>query len=165
MSEPEPVRVVQAPSPYSSAQQMLLDFVRDHDAPCPICGYNVRGLTRPVCPECRHDLVLTVGVPRPRIAWLLAAIAPGSFSGIAAFFLLIPIVGSLVMEGGPLPPTVLVVDLFGWSSGLFAVFIGVRRMRFIAQPRARQMKWACTIWAIHVTALALLIFVGPRYMR
>mgnify|MGYP003397905371 CR=1 FL=1 len=40
---------------------MLVDFLSDHDAPCPVCGYNLKALTRPVCPECKHDLVLTVG--------------------------------------------------------------------------------------------------------
>ncbi len=74
----------------SRRQEMLLECLRDHDAACPVCGYNVRSLTRPICPECRQELVLTVGVLRLRLRWLLAAVAPGFFSGIAACFVIIP---------------------------------------------------------------------------
>src|SRR5687767_15104169 len=83
-------------SPTSRAQEMLLDFLREHDAPCPVCGYNLKALTRPICPECGQDLVLAVGAARLRLGWLFAAVAPGFFSGIAAVFLLVPIVARLV---------------------------------------------------------------------
>ncbi len=145
------------------AQAMLLDFLRDHDAACPLCGYNLRALTRPVCPECAQELVLTVGAARLRLRWLLAAVAPGFFSGIAAFFVLIPIMGRLLFGDGRWSPTVTAVDLFGWSSGAFAIFIGMKRTQFLAQPLARQRWWALTIWAIHIAALGLLILLGPRY--
>src|SRR5205809_4254839 len=62
--------------PADRAQDLLLDFLRDHDAACPVCGYNLKTLTRPICPECGHELVLTVGTTRVRLGWLLAAVAP-----------------------------------------------------------------------------------------
>jgi len=70
----------------SREQELLLEFLRDHDAACPVCSYNVRALTRPVCPECKQELMLAVGVKRLRLGWLLVAVAPGFFSGIAAVF-------------------------------------------------------------------------------
>ncbi len=45
----------------NDADGLLLDFVRDRDVACPRCGYNVRNLTKPVCPECEEPLVLKVG--------------------------------------------------------------------------------------------------------
>src|SRR5687767_8462552 len=41
--------------------ELLLAFVRDRDAHCPRCDYNLRNLTQPVCPECREELTLSVG--------------------------------------------------------------------------------------------------------
>ncbi len=33
-------------------KEMLRVFLAEHDAPCPACGYNLRGLTEATCPEC-----------------------------------------------------------------------------------------------------------------
>ena len=146
------------------AQDMLLDFLREHDAACPVCGYNLRALTRPICPECGHELVLTVGAARLRLGWLLAAVAPGFFSGIAAFFVLVPIVGRLAFGDGKWSPVLNVLDLFGWCSGLVAIVIAKKRSRFLAQPRARQRWWALGIWFVHIAALGLFILLGARYL-
>ncbi len=82
---------------------LLLTFLRERDASCPLCGYNLRSLVRPQCPECREDLILAVGVRKLRFGWFLATITPGLFSGIAAFFLLIPIIMSPLLGGGAPP--------------------------------------------------------------
>ena len=124
---------------------------------CTRCG-------RPVCPECGHELVLTVGAARPQMGWLLAAVAPGFFSGIAAAFLLIPIVGRLFFGDGRMSLTLNALDLFGWCSGALAVTIAVKRLRFLALPRARQRWCTLIIWSIHGAALAALLAFGPRYM-
>jgi hypothetical protein len=163
MSTSEQVQAVAATT--NRAQDMLLDFLREHDAACPVCGYNLRALTRPICPECGHELVLTVGAAaRLRLGWLLAAVAPGFFSGIAACFVLVPIVGRLAFGDGKWSPVLNALDLFGWCSGLFAIVIAKKRSRFLAQPRARQRWWALGIWFVHVAALGLFILLGPRYL-
>ena len=159
----------QAPSSSSTttttrAQALLLDFLRDHDAACPLCGYNLKALTRPVCPECGQDLVLTVGAARVRLGWLMAAVAPGFFSGIAAIFLLVPIVGRLALGDGRMSPALNVLDLFGWCSGIFAIVLAANRHRFLAQSRAAQRWWALGIWFAHVAALGLFLLVGTRYL-
>src|SRR3954470_8217127 len=107
----------------SRAEELLLEFLREHEAPCPVCGYNLKALVRPVCPECGQELVLAVGAARLRLGWLFAALAPGFFSGIAAVFGLVPIVGMTVFGNGKLPPLITGVDLFGWCSGVFAIFV------------------------------------------
>lgn len=42
-------------------EQLVSFFLRDHDAPCPRCGYSLRGLTGATCPECDERLSLTIG--------------------------------------------------------------------------------------------------------
>ena len=118
------------------AQDMLLDFLREHDAACPVCGYNLRALTRPICPECGNELVLTVGAARLRLGWLLAAVAPGFFSGIAAFFVLVMIVIHLVMLGSTWK-IIAIVDVFGWCSALFTFMLLRKRSRFGHRQRGR----------------------------
>ena len=85
------------------ATSILLEFLRERDVLCPVCGYNLRNLTRPQCPECRKDLVLAVGLKKPRFGWFLVTITPGLFSGIAAGLLLIPLIGQMVLGGGVAP--------------------------------------------------------------
>lgn len=44
----------------------LRTFLESRDAPCPNCGYNLRGLTAEACPECKHALRLQLErVDRP----------------------------------------------------------------------------------------------------
>jgi hypothetical protein len=140
-------------------EAMLLEFLGAYDSPCPVCGYNLRGLKRPVCPECRQDLVLAVGVKRLRLFWLLATLAPGFFSGIAAFFVFVMIVIHLVAIGSTWA-IIVAVDSFGWCSGIVAVVIAWRRTRFLAQPVARQRLCAILMWVVHVGALAFFILTG-----
>lgn len=156
MSTSPPVDEV--PRAATPREQMLLDFLRDYDANCPVCGYNVRGLNRPLCPECRQELVLTVGEARLRLGWLLIALAPGFFSGIAACFVMIPTVGVFFEDGVVVWPLAGMV-LFGWSSGILAIILAVKRNRFIAQSRTRQRWLALVIWLIHFMALVLVFAV------
>ncbi len=54
----------------------LRSFLAERDAPCPGCGYNLRGVQEPVCPECGGPVELSIG-RRYRGMWalLLAAAA------------------------------------------------------------------------------------------
>lgn len=68
----------------------LLGFVASRDVPCPACGYNLRMLSKPICPECGLALKLTVGSDEPfRRAWALALGVNAMIAGIGLFFLLI----------------------------------------------------------------------------
>ncbi len=137
---------------------LLLTFLRERDAACPLCGYNLRNLVRPQCPECRQDLVLSVGIKDLRLGWLVATIAPGIFSGIAAALLLIPIIlVPLLGRGGPAPGHILGTDLFGWLSGLTAVALLKYRLTFLRLPRDVQRTWAIVAWGIHLAAFFVLV--------
>ena len=158
-----PPHAASGQAPTTRAQEMLLDFLREHESPCPLCGYNLKALTRPICPECGQELMLTVGAARVRLGWLMAAVAPGFFSGIAAFFLLVPIVVPPMFGNARIPLTLIGTDLFGWCSGIFAIVLAAKRHRFLAQSRAAQGWWTLGIWLVHVAALGVVFMVGPRF--
>jgi hypothetical protein len=143
-----------ADRPPADADTLLLEFVRDRDAPCPLCGYNLRNLPKPTCPECCERLSLNVGLRKPRFGWFIVAIAPGIFSSICAAFLLVPLMIGLFRPSGPDPWQLWGVDAFGWLSGLAALVLVKYRFTFLRQPQAAQRLWAVTAWAIHIAALA-----------
>ena len=63
----------------------LVEFLATRDAPCPLCGYNLHGLTRDICPECGRQLQLSVGLTDPFLrAWVILAVAV--FSGVQDSF-------------------------------------------------------------------------------
>lgn len=140
--------------------RLLLEYLSSNDAPCPVCGYNVRGLTRPVCPECRHRLRLTVGASDVSLKWFLAAIVPGVFSGIAAMFLAIPIIVSPLTGNGGAPGFIIATDTFGFLSGGFALLMMARRKRIVAMPARSQAWLAAIVWMIHVLAFVALLGVA-----
>ncbi len=60
------------------AEPMLVEFLSDADAPCPGCGYNLRGLTSARCPECNEALELKVTLAEPGLAGFLSALVPAA---------------------------------------------------------------------------------------
>lgn len=151
------------PTP-SRSQELLLEFLREHDADCPLCGYNLKTLTRPICPECGQELLLTVGTKPLRLGWLMTSVAPGFFSGICAFFVFVVICIHLVMLGSTWPVLV-ILDSFGWASLIFAIYLSRKRHKFLAMPVVRQRWWAVGIWLVHIAAFFAFAIIGPRYAQ
>ena len=136
--------------------EMLLAFVRDRDASCPNCGYNVRDLTKPICPECQEELLLTVGARTYLISWLLATVATGIFTGISACMMAVII----AIEWPPkfVPPGAIVLAAFFLLSAVTAIAIIIKYKRFIRQPQARQILWATSTWVVHLTAFFIFVY-------
>lgn len=137
----------------SSGTDHLLGFLRDHDAPCPVCGYNLRNLTVPTCPECQHALELTVGVTGLRIGLFIATLAPFMFSGMAGLALGSLIVTAEAASGGAgagPPPMLYLLTLIGLASGTVAVALLVFRRRFLAFAPGTQRIWAVLAWTGHL---------------
>jgi hypothetical protein len=76
-------------------EELLREYLARGDAPCPGCGYNLRGLTTDVCPECAQRLLLSVSLAEPRVGLLLAGTV-GLAAG-AGFSILVGLWG--LMEG------------------------------------------------------------------
>jgi hypothetical protein len=135
----------------------LLAYLHGRDVPCPLCGYNLRDLTQARCPECRHELALSVGVMRPLFGWLIVAIVPSMFSGIAAGLLLIPMAIAMFIGGEQPPWPIVAAETFGWLSTIAALVLLHRRYVFLRQPLAVQRRWAVGAWALHVGAFLTLV--------
>ena len=142
-----------------SSDVELLSFLGGRDVRCPLCGYNLRDLTRAECPECRQRLVLNVGAADPRIHWFLLALAPSIFSGIAAVLLLVPLIAVPATGGGPPPPLIIAADAFGWMSGLVGLGLIGWKLSFIRADVAFQRWTAIVTWTMHVLAAMVLFWL------
>lgn len=83
-------RVVSPPM----ADELLVRFLAAHDAPCPVCRYNLRGLTVDACPECSAPLRLEIASPNLHIGPFVLAIV--SFSLGAGFDLVVALIFSVM---------------------------------------------------------------------
>ncbi len=138
-------------------RSLLLQFVSTRDINCPACGYNLRGLSTPVCPECRESLRLTIGMIKPRMGWFLLTIIPGVFSAGCAVLLTATVVTATILSPGPagIPFGAILLDSFGWLSGMVAWGLYLKRYWFLRLPRRVQILWAGVAWLLHVVAFAI----------
>lgn len=162
--EPEPEPPI-APAPGKQtapmdADRLLLAFVRDRDAACPSCGYNLRNLTKPICPECEEPLVLKVGGRTYPVRWLLATVAPGIFTGVASGIMAVIFLIALIV-GPPspffVPLDVILTGSFFLASAAAAGAIIIWNRRFVRQPQPRQVMWAVLLWVIHLCAFFIFL--------
>lgn len=125
---------------------MLKTFVADRNVPCPVCGYNLRNLSSPQCPECSAGLEMRVGSADLRIGlWLVALLSAALPLGFGA---MLCVVGLIIIIGkgadwGPMTGFILLSIIEG---GL-VTWLVVRRRAFWAmpQPRQRAVTWSVTL--------------------
>lgn len=130
--------------------EFLRAFLGERDTPCPGCGYNLRGLTGDVCPECAQKLRIGVGLVEPRLAWFLAGLVGLSVGlGFAGIILIWGVSITLVRgRGGPnlqeLSPLIIGAIVEG-----AALWIWLRsRSRFRVLPLAARIGLAGAGWAL-----------------
>ena len=139
--------------PSLDEHELLRTFLDDRDAPCAVCGYNLRNLTSGICPECGQRVALRVAAPHLRLgvfAWALAPLL--MMAGAGGFVLLV-----VIMEG---PPPGAALGLWGVFA-LAAVDVplaGVlyrNRVSFFRRSRAKQVQAAALIWALHLILMVV----------
>jgi len=146
--------------PLHDPEAEVVAFLVGRSFPCPRCAYDLRDIPTAKCPECGEPLVLKIGSPRTRFGWLVLAMAPGCFSGVAALFLMIPI---YMTSRRPLPPgqgapwPVVVADAFGFLSAASVGLMYRHRHRFMSWRARRQGAFAGAVWGIHVLVFVLLV--------
>ena len=148
------------PAPPASAvaaadlDDLFRTFVRERDVKCPApgCGYNLRNLTQPCCPECHQDLRIGVhSVHRP-LGLFLATLVPGCFAGLAGLFLVIMM---LKEPGAPIGAVLLTA--FWLASGFVTLMLMIRHNWFIGQTEVAQVIWAFATWSIHLIVFLIVI--------
>lgn len=66
----------------------LREFLAERDVPCPACGYSLRALESPACPECGLELELRVALTEPRqAAWATGLLGLGAWGGFHGLLL------------------------------------------------------------------------------
>jgi hypothetical protein len=144
--------------PAERERAWLLEYLRDRDVPCPLCGYNLRQLDSARCPECGREIRLSVNLAEPYLrAWLTTAIALCASAGMGVIVLMISF-----QEGLPplrLPPS-LVISLYSFMLSI-PVAIGALwgRRRFMRLGRRSQGLIACAVVLFVVCALTA-FFMG-----
>lgn len=80
MPEPSPASTTIPAHP--EADPLLLQFLASRDAICPVCRYDLRGVTTNRCPECGHALALSLGgYQRFPLWWYLGFAGPVALMG------------------------------------------------------------------------------------
>ena len=65
------------------------------------------------------------------------------------------------MTGGATAPLGFVMlDAFGWFSGLVALGLFIERHRFLKQSETKQKIWVAGVWIVHFSAFAILVILA-----
>lgn len=114
---------------------MLITFLAERDAYCPLCQYNLRGLQRPTCPECGCSIALTVGLTEPYLkAWLIVVGFACAGAGLGMLFII------LIFAQG-FPPSIGFIVIVFYYIGqvpVACVAIGLRRQFLRLSTNAQQ---------------------------
>ncbi len=139
----------------SSDDRLLLEFIHDRDTECPLCRYNLRGLTVPRCPECGKAIKLSVGLAEPfLIAWVAAFSASAPSAGVGLLFLTL-----VIRTGFPRNEPILFLVSFYWFLAMIPVSIAllIWRRKFLRLESGVQKRIA--VAAVVTGATGFLFFV------
>ncbi len=74
----------------NGADPLLIEFLAERSVACPVCGYDLRLLQRPECPECGETIALRIMPREPHLAaFLTGMIGLSVAAGPSAIFVLI----------------------------------------------------------------------------
>lgn len=146
--------------PRCPSAELLREYLDSHDAPCPVCGYNLRGVVLERCPECNAPIEIGVGSSQAFLgAWLLAMLA---FAMALGFDL---VIGSLMVlsvamtageDAGALYLMISLVTLGLASIGMLWVLVA-RKRDWMRMARKKQWKIA---WGIFFGVFFVHLSVG-----
>jgi hypothetical protein len=136
---------------------LLQQFLGERDVECPLCAYNLRGLTGSRCPECGEELRLQVGLVEPRFMAFVATVAAlcMGFGGAVTF-------GIIGLAYAPASWWRQTCGRLLIAQAIYTfVAIGlllVRRRRFRRLPPPTQMMLAMLAWVIVLaTSFAIVV--------
>lgn len=135
---------------------LLLEFIAHNDAPCKICGYNLRHLTRAVCPECGTPFQLDVYSRNPALGrWLLLMVPLLMTAGVGVLFCLLLLAWG--RPSGRQATAVYGFILLGAVSAVAAFVAHRGKRRFFRLGRGWQWTAINACWAIVAVIWAVLV--------
>jgi hypothetical protein len=157
----EPTRV-ETPLP----DRLVVEFLKDHDQPCPGCSYNLRSLSTSTCPECNESFSLLAGTRSgslmPSDAGLWAGMVCSALaSGVVACctgtelwerYKWFSAAGWYRRDEAGLFAAFLVAFVF---SAIFLVMLALRVFGWRKGPLERRLRWAATTQAVLMILNAL----------
>ncbi|MDF1809250.1 MAG: hypothetical protein P1U42_06105 [Phycisphaerales bacterium] len=154
-----PDRLPRHPTP-----ELLREYLDTHDAPCPICGYNLRGVVLVNCPECDAPIELTVGSSQLQLgAWLTAILAFAmalGFDLIIGMLLVIPV----VITGGEDDAVLFLAgSLTALGLGCIGMLWVLIANRSAWMKKARRTQWKIA-WTIFMSVFLIHLLVGVGFV-
>ena len=134
--------------------ELLLAYLEANDAPCPVCGYNLRQLTTTTYPECGRQFTLEVGSASPYFGQYLAFLAP--FIATAAIGVLF--VTLLLFWGPPGSWGVLVIMLAGGVDLILLRHWYRKRVSFHRRTDEAKRRLIIWSWLIHLAVVSFGMF-------
>jgi hypothetical protein len=141
-------------------EQLLINYLANRDTPCPLCGYNLRGLQRAACPECNQVLVLRVDLAEHFVrAFVFAIVGLGAGVGICGLGVLAgtteAIDGTLDHEHGVL----LGVAATGFAIAVTGLVLLTRwRRHFLRMSQHLRVTVSLLCWAPATAVVGLLFW-------
>jgi hypothetical protein len=136
--------------------QALIEFLRERNAWCPACRYNLRGLTTPRCPECGRELRLSVGAVEPFLrTWITLAVASSASAGIG-LLAMVGVVYAVVTRDWP-PGRIMTAMLLYVALVPIGPIVLLTRQRFLRLSVVVQWRIAVIAVIVDCGAFALLL--------
>lgn len=145
-----------------SDEAFLRQYLAERSVACPMCAYELRGLTSDRCPECGERLVLQVGAAEPKMAaWVAGLIGLAGGAGFNVVLFGWGLLATLVSGFGPELGELIVIFAFA-AVGAVALLAWVRLGRRIRRlPRTGRSLVVLGAWGLSL-ALVVLTFVAIR---
>jgi hypothetical protein len=139
-----------------SDAEHLRAFLHARNVNCPLCGYNLRNQEAGRCPECGHELLLTVELTEPYLhAWIAIAFVQFGVAGVGLLFIY-----ACIFER-PLGVRGIRMIALGYLliSPIGALAICFGRRQLLRLPTAAQ--WTLALVALVIAVLAIVILYNP----
>jgi hypothetical protein len=150
-----------APQPSTSQgadddARLLSEFLSTRDVPCPGCGYNLRHLASPRCPECAEQIRLGVHLAEPKQGLLIAGlIGLSAGAGLSGLLILYALIVSFTNDFGSYG-RFLIVNAAGFLVFGAAMFLWLLHWRRLRRMNTRvRSGFVTAIWISVLTFLVL----------
>lgn len=141
----------------------LRNYLSGHDELCPMCEYNLRGLTGTKCPECGEVLLLRVSLREPKLAAYLCGLIGLSVGvGCSGLLMALAVLVALFEDYRDLIDWSFAVAAFQFAFEGLAIWLWLARRNWIRR-RSKGQRWALAMSAWGCTIGLTVLFFATAY--